>query len=132
MKCLKIQSMKFPEVVELPKNGLLNAIYSEINCSTFECVYPWKDSVCLICDEEGKYKENQEFNRSLFDANDEFMDAIFGTFLIVGIAGEEFTDLTEQQIGKYSEMFHFPELMMVVNDVFVIQYLSGRKTLVLG
>lgn len=54
-----------------------------------ESVTLWADA-CVLCDEEGRYK-GYAHNTTVCGV--EFV----GPILIVGISGEDFTDLTEQQ-----------------------------------
>ncbi len=54
--------------------------------------------ILIICDEEGKLK-NKMPNR-LVISRSRVLDVITGDFVLVGRAGEEFTDLTPEQL-KY-------------------------------
>lgn len=54
------------------------------------------EGVVLICNEEGKLL-NMEPNTHFYTIN--------GEFLLVGVNGEEFGDLTEKQMKQLEEMF---------------------------
>lgn len=77
----------------------------EIVGGLIDCVYPWpNDMVGLVCNDEGKLN-GMPLNRALED-----YDVIAGTFLICGISGENFCDLTEEQATRYMQKFHDPEV----------------------
>ena len=62
----------------------------------------------LICNEEGKII-GLPFNRALPTGR----DAIFGNFIIVGDAGEDFGSLTDAQLQRYAASFALPPIVMV-------------------
>ena len=68
-------------------------------------------SVVLVCNEEGKFMDLPA-NRGLRDKNGQIYDIVFGTFFLCGAPGdsEHFTSLTPEQIKKYEERFHTPEM----------------------
>jgi hypothetical protein len=67
-----------------------------------ECVSPWEDNICLVCNEEGKIR-NLPWNRLLRGANLQVLDIIAGTFFLCSTDDEgEFASLTDEQIEKYS------------------------------
>ena len=51
IKVVVVEPMKAPEVREIP--ATLKA-YQELVGGYIECVYPFKDAVALVCNEEGK------------------------------------------------------------------------------
>lgn len=69
------------------------------------------DSVVLICNDEGKLM-NLPANRGLRDENGQMCDIIFGTFFLCGAPADtdHFTSLTPEQIERYKERFHTPEM----------------------
>lgn len=69
------------------------------------------DSVVLICNDEGKLI-NLPANRGLRDENGQMCDIIFGTFFLCGAPADSdhFTSLTSEQIERYKERFHTPEM----------------------
>ena len=80
-----------------------------------ECVYPYEDPVGIICDEEGKIN-GKELNRALRDENGNVYDILAGTFLVVGLGGEDFDSLPKDLCEKYSKMFEYPEMFFRVGN----------------
>lgn len=75
-------------------------------------IYPYEDPVAIICNEEGKL-QNMEPNRAVRDPDtNEIIDIICGTFFICGLSDDDFCSLTEEQIAKYSNLFHSPEVFL--------------------
>lgn len=73
-----------------------------------EAVYPFEDDVAIICNEEGKIN-GLPLNRALRDENGEIYDILAGTFLVVGINGDEFWGLTTELYEKYYKRFQYAE-----------------------
>ena len=85
-----------------------------------QAVYLWEDDPCaLICDDEGKLKNNQ-YNRVLRDEDGDIYDVIAGTFLVVGLGKENFVSLEAKYIKKYSELFAKPELFIRTGDRLIV------------
>lgn len=59
--------------------------------------FTFATDACILCDEEGRTKR-KPFNTTLFGVD------FVGTVLLVGVSGEEFTDLTEKQEKALREM----------------------------
>ena len=78
----------------------------EIVGGHIEAVYPFPDSVAIVCNESGKML-NLPPNRPLTDDNGRVQDIIHGTFFIAGIGEEDFISLTPEQIQKYSALYDF-------------------------
>ena len=76
--------------------------YQSIVGGWIEAVYPYEDTVALVCNEEGKFNGSAP-NRPLFD-----YDYIYGTFFICGIAADDFCSLNQAQIDRYTRIFCFP------------------------
>lgn len=72
-----------------------------------EAIYPFDDSVAIVCNEEGKL-DGLPLNRTI--SSDYSKDIIAGTFLVVGTGEEDFCSLTTEQIDRYKEMFKEPEI----------------------
>ena len=70
-----------------------------------EPYFPFDESVCIICNEEGKIN-GMEPNRSVKDENGNLIDFIFGPAFLCGCKGEDFDSLSEKQIARYLKMFH--------------------------
>ena len=92
---------------------------------SIEAVYPFADSVALICNEEGKLL-NLPLNRALRDDEGNVYDIISGTFFLCAAPpdSEHFESLTDQQVKTYMERFAMPEMFLDVGgDLFVLPYL---------
>lgn len=86
-----------------------------------EAVYPFDDPVAIICNEEGKIN-GLELNRALRDERGTVYDILAGTFLLVGLGGENFTSLTPEHQEKYRKLFEYPEVFLSANgEILAIQ-----------
>lgn len=86
-----------------------------------EAVYPFDDPVAIICNEEGKIN-GLELNRALRDECGTVYDILAGTFLIVGLGGEDFTSLLPEHQEKYRKLFEYPEVFLSANgEILAIQ-----------
>lgn len=65
-----------------------------------ESVTLWADA-CVLCDEEGRLK-GKPYNTTVCGV------PFVGTVLIVGVAGEDFSDLTEQMEARLRAMGILP------------------------
>ncbi len=108
MRVLVIEPELRPEVREI--NDSLKAM-QEIIGGLIQPVYPFEDSVALVCNDEGKLM-NLPINRALRDENGQIFDIIFGTFFLCGAPpdSDHFTSLTPEQIERYQKRFHTPEM----------------------
>ena len=105
MKVLKIEPGKVPERIDVDNE--LASLQSIVG-GYIEVLYPdARRPVGLICNEEGK-NCNLELNRALYK-NGKPYDIIAGTFLVVGLSAEDFTDLREEDAAYFEKMFHTPE-----------------------
>ena len=105
---LMVEPGKYPRQVELGTEleDLQKAVGGNI-----EVVYPFDDKIGLIMNEEGKI-HGLPLNRALRDEQGEMYDVVAGTFLVVGLTDDNFGSLTPDQIQKYEEIFHYPEMFM--------------------
>ncbi len=78
-----------------------------------QVVYPFTEEVALACNEEGKL-QGLPLNRALRDAGGEVYDIISGTFFLCAAPAdrENFESLTEEQVKKYSALFHSSETFL--------------------
>ena len=76
-----------------------------------QAVYPYDEPVAIICDEEGKLN-GKEMNRALRDEDGHIYDVISGTFLVVGLTGEDFGSLNADQLKQFKEKFDTPEMFV--------------------
>ncbi len=74
-------------------------------------VYPFEDPVGLIVNEEGKIN-GLPLNRALYDEDGNISDVIAGSFLVTGLTEDNFGSLTQEQINRYEQIFHHPEIFI--------------------
>lgn len=103
MKVLVVEVGRQPMVQEL--DGSLRSM-QEIVEGYIQPVYPWREEVALVCNEEGKIN-GMALNRPLLDDRGQLVDIIAGTFFICSapIDSESFQSLTDEQIERYSRLF---------------------------
>lgn len=111
LKVLVVKAGEKPYVKEIDSG--LKSLQAEVG-GFIECLYPWKDPVALICNEEGKLLSLPE-NRILFSKDTgRVWDVICGTFLLTGLGSEDFASLSEQEIEILSQMFQ--NVMVPMSD----------------
>lgn len=103
MKVVVVEAGRQPMVKEI--EGPLRSM-QEIVGGYIQPVYPWREEVALVCNEEGKIN-GMALNRPLFDDRGQLVDIIAGTFFICSapIDSESFQSLTDEQIERYSRLF---------------------------
>lgn len=111
MKVLYIEPMEEPRVIETDLS--LDSIHELVHGEVFEAVYPWDDYCALLCSETGKL-DLLTPNRIVGN------DIIAGPFLIVGLGEEDFCELPEPLIEKYSELFACPEFFKPTADGIIV------------
>ena len=91
-----------------------------------ECVYPFAEEVCIVCNEEGKL-EGLPLNRAIRrEQGGKILDIIAGTFFICGLKGGDLTGLTEKQAQRYAKLFRSPEqFFRSTEDIQAIPYQPG-------
>ena len=108
MKVLIVEPGKYPREADIEHT--LEAEQAVVG-GTIEAVYPWRDSACIVCNDNG-IAENLPLNRMLGD-----YDIIHGTFFICGLTRDDFTDLTPQQMKHYEEMYHDPHAFVSIDTL---------------
>ena len=105
MKALKIEPGKAPERIDIGNEleALQDAVGGYIQVLYLDQYRP----VGLICNEEGKCMGLKP-NRALYRGGKPY-DVIVGTFLVVGVDEEDFTDLREEDAAYFEKLFHSPE-----------------------
>lgn len=108
MQVLVVEPERRPEVKEI--DGSLKSM-QEIVGGLLQPVCPFEEPVALVCNDEGKLM-NLPANRAFWDRNGQMYDIVFGTFFLCGAPGDSdhFTSLTPEQIKRYEERFHTPEM----------------------
>ena len=94
MKVLIVEPGKYPREADIEHT--LEAEQAVVG-GTIEAVYPWRDSACIVCNDNG-IAENLPLNRMLGD-----YDIIHGTFFVCGLTRDDFTDLTPKQMKHYED-----------------------------
>lgn len=101
MKVLAIMPGRAPEEMEI--DGTLESM-QQIVGGLIQAIYPWADSVALVCNDEGKLL-GLEPNRYLMNEEGEVYDIICGPFFICGLGKEDFVSLTPELMERYKQMF---------------------------
>lgn len=106
MDVLLVKPFMYPQAIKIGKEleDLQNAIGGDI-----ETTYPFDEPVAIICNDEGKIN-GSELNRSLRDDKGEIYDIVAGDFLVVGLTEDDFCSLSPEQMKKFEEHFHQPEM----------------------
>ena len=85
-----------------------------------QAVYPFEDTVTLICNDEGK-PLGLPFNRGLKTADGKLYDVICGTFFLCAAPADSdhLESLLEEQLLHYEELFRYPEMLAKVNGELI-------------
>ncbi len=111
MKAIIVEPDARPRVADIQSDlRSLRAIVGR-NSGHIEGVYPFEDNVGIICNEEGKLL-GLPLNRALRNDNGDIYDIICGNFIIAGLTEEDFGDLTDEQVEKYTQMFYKKEMFI--------------------
>ena len=123
MNVLLIRPNMYPKEVQIgcELEDLQNAVGGYI-----QVVYPFEDPVALVMNEEGKLN-GSELNRALRDENGKIYDIVAGDFYVVGLGEEDFCSLSNEQIKKYEEYFHQPEIFVHMGRCIMALPLSDDK-----
>ena len=117
MKILKIAPGAAPQVLEI--EHALNTM-QELVGGTIEAIYPFEDTVALVCNDEGKLL-GLPLNRAVRDpATGQVLDIIAGTFFLCGLSEDDFASLSDEQIQRYTQMFRHPEAFIQSDSQIVI------------
>ena len=103
MKVLLIEPFKPPRIIEM-EHTLENM--RKLVDGDIACTYPWEDPVGLVHNDNA-IAEGKPFNRVLED-----YDIVRGSFFLAGLGVDDFTDLSEPLIEKYTEKFKHPEVFI--------------------
>ena len=117
MKVLMVEPMKAPYTTEL--NNTLDNLQKAVD-GYIQVLYPFDDSACIICNEEGKLT-GLPLNRAVRDDSGEIYDILAGTFIITGLTEDDFCSLSDSQLDEYTRMFQHPETFMKIGrEIFAI------------
>lgn len=105
----------------------LEELYEALECECIQCLYPFNDSVCIICDDEGKIAKKKP-NRALYDDDGNIYDVVCGKFIVCDTNGEDFASLDEDTFYKYWDKFLLPEkFVKIASEIHTIKYDPERK-----
>ena len=118
MKVLIVEPGQYLREAEIEKS--LKAEQAVVG-GLIECVYPWQDNACIVCNDEGKL-EGLPLNRMLGD-----YDVIAGTFFVVGLTEDDFCSLTPEQVKRYEALYHAPQLFYPLGDTVIVENCSPER-----
>ena len=113
---LVVEPEKKPYVKEI--DNTLESLQSEVG-GDIQDIYPFEELVGIVCCETAKL-DGMSFNRALRDENGRVYDIIAGTFLIVGLADDDFGSLNEKHIEQFTEHFKTPEMFVSFDGGLII------------
>lgn len=101
----------------------LDEFYRILECDCITAAYPWADRVALVTDDNGGFTE-KSFSRYI----PELEQPIKGNFFLCGLGEENFTELPENLIRKYTERFWGPEAFVsMFGQMSIIRMDDGTK-----
>ena len=105
---LLVEPGKYPQPVEIGTEleDLQKAVGGYI-----EVTYPFDEQVGIVMNEEGKIN-GMDLNRALRDDDGRIYDVVAGPMLVVGLTEESFGSLTPDQMQKFEQQFHQPEVFL--------------------
>lgn len=124
MTVLVVNPGESPSVETIPCG--LKSLQKQVG-GDIEAIYPFEDSVGIICNDEGKIN-GAKLNRALRDDEDNIYDILTGTFLVVGLGDKDFCSLTPEQIEKFSKLYKDPEIFFMLDgNIQAIPYNDPSK-----
>ena len=112
LRVVLVEPGKVARVAEI--DGSLEGMQKTVG-SYIQAVYPFEETVCLVCNEEGKL-QGLPLNRALRDEDNSVYDIVAGTFFVCDCSTENFKSLNEEQLKRYTEKYKRPERFMRVDD----------------
>ena len=108
LRVLLVDPSKHPRTVELPDT--LEAMQQAVG-GLIQAIYPFEEPVALVCNDEGKLL-GLPLNRGLRTEDGTLYDIVYGTFFLCAAPpdGDSFESLSEEQLVRYEERFHSPEV----------------------
>ena len=76
-----------------------------------EVTYPFEDEVAIILNESGKIN-GLPLNRAIYTEDGDMQDIYAGDFLVVGLTEDDFGSLTSEQMQKFEEPLHQPQMFV--------------------
>ena len=112
LRVVLVEAGKVARVAEI--DGSLEGMQKTVG-GYIQAVYPFEETVCLVCNEEGKL-QGLPLNRALRDEDNSVYDIVAGTFFVCDCSTENFKSLNEEQLKRYTEKYKRPERFMRVYD----------------
>ena len=108
LRVVLVEPGKAARVAEI--DGSLEGMQKTVS-GYIQAVYPFEETVCLVCNEEGKL-QGLPLNRALRDEKGEIYDIVAGKFFICGLGEEDFASLPKELQKKYEDKFRQPEAFL--------------------
>lgn len=100
IRALRVDPGKKPERVKI--DNTLEALQVEVD-GYIETITLASEVCCVICNEEGKLRGLPP-NRPIYNIGGKIRDIIYGTFLIVGVDGDEFCSMSPSTMELICEV----------------------------
>ena len=113
---LVVEPLKKPYVAEIERG--LRPLQEAVG-GYIQAIYPFEEPVAIVCDEEAKLI-GKPLNRALRDEDGHIYDIVAGTFLLVGIADDDFDSLPDEYLARFSQRFDTLEMFLNVGDKIVV------------
>lgn len=124
LSVLVVEPQKKPYAKEI--GGDLKSLQHEVG-GYIQAVYPFREPVALICNEEGKLS-GKALNRALRDESGQIYDVVAGTFLIAGLGKEDFISLTPEQMEHFMQYFQTPEQFRMANGKILVSPMRDERS----
>ena len=112
MRVVLVEPGKAARVAEI--DGSLEGMQKTVG-GYIQTVYPFEETVCLVCNEEGKL-QGLPLNRALRDEDNRIYDIVAGTFFVCDCSTENFKSLSEEQLKRYTEKYKRPERFVQIDN----------------
>ncbi len=108
MNVLMVEPDQYPRPMEMGTS--LEDLQAAVG-GYIEVIYPFDEPVGLMMNEEGKLM-GLPLNRGLRDEKGDLYDVVAGPFVVVGLTDDGFGSLTQEQMDRYADLFHQPEMFV--------------------
>ncbi len=122
MTVLVVEPQKAPYPQEIGTN--LESLQKAVG-GYIQAVYPYKEPVAVIVNEEGKLN-GLPLNRALRDDDGSPYDVTAGTMLIVGLGEEDFCSLTPELLQQFTEKFKTPEQFLTIGGKLMVMPMEPK------
>ena len=112
LRVVLVEPGKAARVAEI--DGSLEGMQKTVG-GYIQAVYPFEETVCLVCNEEGKL-QGLPLNRALRDEDNRIYDIVAGTFFVCDCSTENFKSLSEEQLKRYTEKYKRPERFVQIDN----------------